>query len=183
MLEYRHLGGLDNTRLNDYKSVMTTSAHLLRHLHLQQPPDPANRAWISILVVAHGLKAVSEQLFREYGITGQQYNVLRILRGAGDGGMSCSCIAERVIDRDPDITRLLDRLERAGHIERWRNPADRRSVRARLKPSGQALVDGIDQPLAQLQTQVFTTIPPSDQKQLAALLDSMIGALYYPSPE
>ena len=76
-----------------------------------------------------------------------QYNVLRILRGAGAGGVTCSQIGERLLTRDPDITRLLDRMEARALIERERSSEDRRVVITRISKTGLKLVDSIDQPL------------------------------------
>ena len=75
-----------------------------------------------------------------------QYNVLRILRGAPDG-LPCGEIGQRMITRDPDITRLLDRLEKRGLIARWRDSKDRRMVLARITPEGLKMVDRLDRPM------------------------------------
>src|SRR6201987_4079937 len=75
-----------------------------------------------------------------------QYNVLRILRGAPEG-LPSGEIGQRMITRDPDITRLLDRLEKRGLIARWRDTKDRRLVRARVAPEGREMLDGRDEPV------------------------------------
>jgi DNA-binding MarR family transcriptional regulator len=75
-----------------------------------------------------------------------QYNVLRILRGAPEG-LPCGEIGQRMITRDPDITRLLDRLEKRGVIARWRDSKDRRMVLARITPQGLQLLDRLDGPM------------------------------------
>ena len=81
------------------------------------------------------------------GVSPTQYNVLRILRGAGDAGLPCRAIAERMITRDPDITRLLDRLERDGLITRTRDTQDRRVVLARLTAQASKVLDTLDEPV------------------------------------
>ena len=75
-----------------------------------------------------------------------QYNVLRILRGAPEG-LPCGEIASRMITRDPDVTRLLDRMEKRGLISRARESRDRRMVLARITPEGLKLVDRLDEPV------------------------------------
>ena len=75
-----------------------------------------------------------------------QYNVLRILRGALEG-LPCGEIGQRMITRDPDITRLLDRLEKRGLIARWRDVKDRRMVLARITPEGLKMLDRLDEPV------------------------------------
>src|SRR6516225_11715251 len=79
-------------------------------------------------------------------LSATQYNVLRILRGAPEG-LACGEIASRMITRDPDVTRLLDRLEKRGLISRWRETKDRRTVMARITPEGLALLSRLDEPV------------------------------------
>jgi DNA-binding MarR family transcriptional regulator len=87
-------------------------------------------------------------LLKDRGVSSPQYNVLRILRGAGEAGLPCGEIAARMVTRDPDVTRLLDRLEQRGLIGRGRGTDDRRVVSARIMPEGLALLEELD-PLAQ----------------------------------
>jgi MarR family transcriptional regulator, organic hydroperoxide resistance regulator len=85
-----------------------------------------------------------QQLLKQRGLTEPQYNVLRILRGAGRDGLRCAEIGERMINRDPDITRLLDRLERQHLIERRRDGSDRRVIHACISASGARLLKELD---------------------------------------
>jgi len=95
------------------------------------------------------------EFFREFQITPTQYNVLRILRGAGKDGLTCSQVAERMLTADPDITRLLDRMEARRWIVRERSVQDRRVVVARITAEGLELLGAIDKPLeAMLKRQV-----------------------------
>ena len=80
------------------------------------------------------------EMLKPHGLSPTQYNALRILRGAGDEGRSCSEIAERMINRDPDITRLVDRLERRGLVARSREGRDRRVITTRITPAGLELL-------------------------------------------
>src|SRR5437867_12720314 len=94
--------------------------------------NPAEEAYLNLLRTTTMLAADFERLFKQAGLSEPQYNVLRILRGAGGGGtglgLPCLEIASRMITRVPDITRLVDRLEAAGLVERSRTSEDRRVV-------------------------------------------------------
>ena len=85
-------------------------------------------------------------LLKAEDLSSNQYNVLRILRGS-PGGLPCGEIASRMITRDPDITRLLDRLEKRGLISRCRETKDRRMVMARITPDGLKLLGRMDEPV------------------------------------
>jgi DNA-binding MarR family transcriptional regulator len=87
-------------------------------------------AYLSLLRTADALQARVEARLKEFGLTGTQYNALRILRGAGPEGLPCCEIGERMITHDPDITRLLNRLEDRGFVERTRARHDRRRAEA-----------------------------------------------------
>jgi DNA-binding MarR family transcriptional regulator len=106
------------------------------------------------------------EFLRPSGISPTQYNVLRILRGAGDVGLTCGEVGERMVTREPDITRLLDRVERQGWIERRRQTDDRRVVRAWIKAEGLKLLSQIDKSLDRFQRSQF---PKMSQEQLDAL--------------
>src|ERR1700727_2324984 len=98
-------------------------------------PCPEEAAFLDLLrttdMLSRGLIAV----LKTEDISSTQYNVLRILRGSPEG-LPCGEIGQRMITRDPDITRLLDRLEKRGLIARWRDSKDRRMVLARIMPEG-----------------------------------------------
>ncbi len=127
-------------------------------------------AALNIVRTAEVLGLETASFLREYELSATQYNVLRILRGAGAAGVSCSQIGDRMINHDPDITRLLDRMESRGFISRDRSKEDRRVVLTRITPEGLELVSRIDRPLrAYLKARVG---------QLdAAALESLIGHL------
>jgi DNA-binding MarR family transcriptional regulator len=86
------------------------------------------------------------QVLKTEDLSATQYNVLRILRGAPEG-LPCGEIASRMITRDPDVTRLLDRLEKRGLISRCRETKDRRTVMARITPDGLKLLSRLDEPV------------------------------------
>ena len=101
-------------------------------------------AALNILRTSALLSADFEQVFKPYGITGTQYNVLRILRGADEKGLCRNDVRDRLLNKMPDATRLLDRMEKAGLISRSREQEDRRLVATRLTRKGRELVDELD---------------------------------------
>jgi DNA-binding MarR family transcriptional regulator len=103
-------------------------------------------AFLDLLRTTDMLSRGLVQVLKAEGVSATQYNVLRILRGA-PGGLACGEIASRMITRDPDITRLLDRLEKRRLISRWREVRDRRTVMARITPEGLRLLARLDEPV------------------------------------
>jgi DNA-binding MarR family transcriptional regulator len=118
------------------------------------------------------MRQVSEVL-KPYGVSPTQYNVLRILRGAGPAGLACGEIGERLITQDPDITRLLDRMQKAGWIERERDSGDRRIVKARLTRQGKKVIDELDEPLNALERQRVRSVGEQRLRELVQLLDRL----------
>ena len=122
---------------------------MLSELRQTRPFEvPEEELHLSLLRTADLLGRGVSLLLKDRGISGPQYNVLRILRGAGDAGLPCGEIAARMVTRDPDVTRLLDRLEQRGLIGRGRGADDRRVVSARISAEGAVLLAELD-PLIQ----------------------------------
>ena len=109
-----------------------------------------------------------ERILAPHGLSMTQYNVLRILRGAGSGGLCRNEIGERLISRMPDVSRLLDRMEGAGLISRVRSTEDRRQVNTTLTGLGRALVDDLDPVVAEAHEEQFGHMT---REQLRALID------------
>lgn len=109
-------------------------------------------------------------LLRPHGITTRQYNVLRILRGAGESGASCKDIGTRMVTPDPDVTRLVDRLEARGLVTRGRSETDRRQVAVRIAKAGLRLLASLDQPLRRLNAE---TMSPLTRPELQALIEAL----------
>jgi len=109
------------------------------------------------------------RILKNEDLSPTQYNVLRILRGSPDG-LPCGEIANRMITRDPDITRLLDRLEKRGLISRWRESKDRRVVRARISPNGLKLLTRLDQPVEEAHRKQLGHLGKDRLRALAELL-------------
>jgi DNA-binding MarR family transcriptional regulator len=111
--------------------------------------------------------------FKQFQLTPTQYNILRILRGAGKPGITCSQASERMVTSDPDITRLLDRLEARQLIERERSREDRRVVIGRITSDGLALLKTIDKPLAAHTRQLMGHIEERDLDRFIGILESI----------
>ncbi len=126
--------------------------------------------FVAILKAADSLSQQADHLIKSAGLTAAQYNVLRILRGAEPEGLLCRGIGERMISRDPDMTRLLDRMEKRSLITRERQKADRRVIKTRITPEGLKLLKKLDQPVHDLHKKQFHHMPAVRLKQLAELL-------------
>jgi DNA-binding MarR family transcriptional regulator len=120
--------------------------------------------------------ALAEQL-RPSGLSLTQFNVLRILRGAGDQGLPCGEIVERLVTRDPDMTRLLDRLDRQGLVTRVRAVSDRRVVTARITSSGLDALAALDEPVEAVHRKQLEGMSRSRLTALLDLLEDAAGAL------
>jgi DNA-binding MarR family transcriptional regulator len=147
--------------------------------------------FLALLRTADSLLRQAEELLKASGLSHTQYNVLRILRGAereasrggakgrgapgtGDnGGLPCGEIAARMITRDPDITRLLDRLETRGLVERSRQKRDRRVVQARIMPAGIKLLGELDAPVDALHKQQLRRMQAEHLQTLLRLLEEV----------
>jgi DNA-binding MarR family transcriptional regulator len=132
-----------------------------------------NRIFVAILQAADSLGQEAEQLLKSAGLTGSQYNVLRILRGAEPEGLACRGIGDRMISHDPDMTRLLDRMEKRGLITRERQTDDRRVVKTRITPQGLSLLKTLDQPIHALHKHQFRHISAPRLKTLGRLLEEV----------
>ncbi|WP_189069722.1 MarR family winged helix-turn-helix transcriptional regulator [Deinococcus radiotolerans] len=130
--------------------------------HLEQS------TYLTLQVLALRLKDEVELLLKPEGLSVTQYNVLRILRGAGAQALTCGEVASQLLNKDPDVTRLLDRMQKQGLVERLRSEQDRRVLLTRLTPQGRATVDQFDAPVAALHRQQFRQLTPD---RLALLLD------------
>jgi DNA-binding MarR family transcriptional regulator len=112
-------------------------------------------------------------LLKPHSLSPTQYNVLRILRGAGAEGASCKDIGSRMVTRDPDITRLMDRLELRGLLTRGRARQDRRVVTHTLTPAGLALVNALDDPIEQKHRELMRHMGKGKLRELVALLEEL----------
>src|SRR5713226_9304498 len=132
-----------------------------------------NRIFVSLLQAADTLSQEAEQLVKAAGLTGAQYNVLRILRGAEPEGLACHAISDRMISHDPDMTRLLDRMEKRGLITRARQTDDRRVVLTHITREGLELLKALDQPVRDLHRRQFRHMAAARLKMLAEILQEV----------
>lgn len=128
----------------------------------------SQEAYISLLRTADEARRVASSALADSKITLQQYNVLRILRGAGEDGIPTLAIAERMIERTPGVTRLIDRMVDRGWVTRERCMEDRRRVWCRITPSGLDLLDDLDGPIASVNGLLAKAL---SEKELVTLID------------
>lgn len=121
--------------------------------------------------LASELSVEHAELFKGSGITWTQYNALRILRGAEGEALSCSEIGERMITRDSDVTRLLDRLARQGLVHRARDEKDRRVVKSRITDRGLTVLADLEEPVAELHRRQLGHLGEGKLRQLLSLLE------------
>jgi DNA-binding MarR family transcriptional regulator len=136
----------------------------------RNPFDSAEQEAALNLARTHDrLQSSFTQFFKQHGITAPQYNVLRILRGAGEP-LSCQEVACRMITQVPDITRLVDRLQEAGLVERSRTSEDRRLVLTTITQAGLCLLAAIDEPLLKLHREQLGHLTRGELAELNRLL-------------
>jgi DNA-binding MarR family transcriptional regulator len=145
-------------------------AELKQHRPFRSLKEEAN---LSILRTAAVLEHAFEIALKPHGITGTQYNVLRILRGSEPQGLCRSEIGERLVRQAPDVTRLLDRLEEARLIGRQRGGEDRRYVVTRITRAGLALLTEVDRRIDEIHNEQIGHL---DEPQLRRLI-SLLGAV------
>ena len=156
---------------------------------LAHPAPLGAEVYLTLQHVADLLLRPVEETLKAADLSHTQYNVLRILRGAHwdaerrgvqraeSGGLPCGEIAARMITRDPDITRLLDRLEARGLVARSRQKNDRRVVQARIAPAGIQLLKKLDKPMDATHRAQFAHVPAAHLKQLLEHLKEIRSAM------
>ncbi len=133
----------------------------------------AQEAMLGLMRTTDLIRRTFGHVVEGQGITLQQYNVLRILRGAGDSGLPTLEIGSRMIEESPGITRLIDRLEAKGWVRRERCPNDRRQVLCWITPAGLAVLDSLDGPMAEADDRALSMLSTDDKRQLIRLLDAI----------
>jgi len=110
---------------------------------------------------------------KPFGLTATHFNVLRILRGAREGGLNLGEIAARMIRREPDMTRLIERMAKRGWVTRERGENDRRQVRVRISGAGETLLGQVDPVVARFEKQRLKCLPAADLAELIRMLDTL----------
>jgi DNA-binding MarR family transcriptional regulator len=158
---------------------MQNSSTLRDELKQNKPfHSPAHEAVLSILRTAALVQRHISQVVEASGVTIQQYNVLRILRGAGAAGLPTLAIRDRMIEEAAGITRLLDKLERAGYAVRERSTPDRRQVLCQITPAGLELLATLDEPVDAVNAVALAGLSEDQQRSLVALLASVRDAYH-----
>jgi DNA-binding MarR family transcriptional regulator len=142
----------------------------------RRPASPEEVAFLDLARTTEMLSGPVTQFLKAEDLSPPQYNVLRILRGCPEG-LTCREIANRMITRDPDITRLLDRLEKRKLIARQRDDKDRRVVLTRITAEGLDLVAALDQPVRNLHRKLLGHLGPERLQLLAKLLEACRSGL------
>lgn len=151
---------------------MATPSPLQREIQQFRPFVSAGQeALLGLLRAADVVRIRLAEIIEPHGVTPQQYNVLRILRGAGADGLPTLEIGVRMIERAPGITRLLDRLEMKGLARRQRSSTDRRQVFCTITPAGLELLVTLDRPVQAVDVEIASKLSAAEQRQLIHLLD------------
>lgn len=128
-------------------------------------------ALLNLMRTADCIDRAFQHRTREWGITGTQYNVLRILRGAQPDGLPCSAIGDRMITAEPDITRLLSRLKALKLIRQQRDRLDRRVVVTQISESGLELLRKMDPVIQRMPKELLSRLSASDHREMIRLLE------------
>ncbi len=130
------------------------------------------KAFINVEYTHNWLKGKTKQLFNDNEVTQQQYNVLRILRGAHPDVRSAGEIKSVMLDKSPDLTRLMDRLVKKGYAEREMSESNRRKIEIKITESGLKLLDKLDPKILKIES-IFHSLSPEEATQLSDLLDKL----------
>lgn len=143
----------------------------------QSKPFPSleSEVVLNLMRTADAHSRGGEGILKLAGLSPNQYNVLRILRGAGEKGLCCREVGERMITRDPDITRLLDRLERRGLVARSRDRHDRRVIMARITDAGRKILKDLEGPIEEYNRNRLSHMEKADLRRLNELLEAARG--------
>jgi DNA-binding MarR family transcriptional regulator len=153
-------------------SIGTVAGKILKELQQAKPfRHIEEEIFLNLQRSADAAMQELADVLRPSGISPTQYNVLRILRGAGETGVTCKDIAARMITRDPDITRLLDRLERRHLLTRSRSTEDRRFVAIRITDAGLALLADLDGPIEKKQIALMRHMTKDQLSLILELLE------------
>ena len=146
---------------------------LKRRLKMNRNPQPIEEALLNIHVASAFVRGYSEKVFSKHGITDSQYNVLRILKGIYPGGHPRCEIIIRMIDRAPDITRLIDRLEKSGLAIRDRSAEDRRHSITKITKKGLKLLDNLQPEFEKLMKSMKINLTDDDWKKISDLTEKI----------
>jgi DNA-binding MarR family transcriptional regulator len=135
--------------------------------------SPAQKTLLNVMVSSSWVMSELSSMMATYDITPAQYNVLRILNGSHPEPLTCSAVGERLLDRTPDVTRLLNRLEGRALVERQRAAHDRRVVEVGITEEGRALLDRMASEVDAVQQRLTRHLSKDEQRQLSDLLEKL----------
>ena len=139
-----------------------------------KPIPTDTRALIAVMRCGDRCRRFFTGLLKPWGVTLQQYNVLRILRGAGPEGLPTLELGRRMLEQTPGVTRLVDRLEKRGWVERIRDRRDRRCVRCRVSAAGLELLADLDELIRAWDRECFQALGNGEKEELISLLDRVL---------
>jgi MarR family transcriptional regulator, organic hydroperoxide resistance regulator len=143
-------------------------------IQITRPLDSAEtEAFLNLQRTAGILLGDIQELLKPHGLSSPQYNVLRILRGAGPGGLPSGEIGERMVTRDPDVTRLIDRMMKSGWVVRHRGTSDRRVVRVSITEKGLEILSQLDDPVREAHERQFRSLNKEQISVLISLLETL----------
>ena len=137
------------------------------------PRQLEERTFVLLVRAAEWLLQGTAEILRQHDLTYTRYHILRILHGAGEDGLTCSEIGGRMLQRDPDVTRLLDRLEKRDLLQRERSTTDRRVVITRITPAGATMLAAIHQPILAQHQRSMRHLTRSQLQQSHRLLEAL----------
>lgn len=150
------------------------ASEIQREIHQTKPfRSPGHEAVVALVRTTALLERRLAALIEPEGISAQQYNVLRILRGAGPAGLPTLAIRDRLVDLSPGITRLVDSLEQAGYVARDRGDSDRRQVLCRITARGTALLERLDPVIDRGEREAVAPLSAAEVKRLLTTLDAL----------
>ncbi|MGO8818759.1 MAG: MarR family winged helix-turn-helix transcriptional regulator [Terriglobia bacterium] len=163
---------VDRYRYNDYSLIMPSK--LKDEIKQGKPFESLeSEVLLNLMRTADALARGGEEILKLVGLSPNQYNVLRILRGAGEQGLCCREVADRMITRDPDITRLVDRLERRGLLTRSRDSKDRRIITVRITLAGLKTLKELDRPMEEYNRNRLSHMDKADLRKLLEMLEAL----------
>ncbi|MBW3600738.1 MAG: MarR family transcriptional regulator [Planctomycetes bacterium] len=140
---------------------------------MRRPPhfdSPEQEVYLNLWRTYDRLRAEEDALFGDFGLTAQQYNALRILRGEHPASLPTLALAARLVSRAPDITRLVDKLVQRGWVERRRPPGNRRVVELQITAEGLKLLRELDEPVRRCHQRQLGHLSPQQLRDLTSLL-------------
>ncbi len=156
---------------------------LKKRLKMAKFESPVQEATLALMAAASELRSNMDRVLAEAKLTSEQFNILRILRGAGAEGHPSGEIGCRMIDRSPDITRRIDALEKQGLARRERSTGDRRVVRVFITKKGLSVLDSITPTLQAFDQKMSANLNENDLRELANLCEKLIALQYSDAKE